>query len=438
MLIILIFLIRVGIKITLIGIAVSSYMYGRYKKIREFLDKRSGKVEEKPKDMKGKVIETAKVTAKVVGKITIKATKFVVNNLLRLLDLALGLLNKLLISALGYVIIVDAIIFVMTTAIMGYYITVFMDGGDDNHGLIAVYNTITGGGSGGNSGGSSGGSSGSSEDTGGGSGGGSGDTGGTGETIGSESGWSGTSFALSAMSMYDSYSYSRAGQSKGATINGVTLYDCVPWEDDGNWYKFSNTAASGYLSFNVGKGLQSRSAVHTDNYDSSTAIVKNGISCVGISWMPIFCFLDVNDNGQFSPSYTSSLCNSYYGVVILEKDGETYYMPVCSGGDNKGHTFPGGLAQTYVAHGTTVDLANGKITLDAGSNSSDISALKWGSTQMEGYTVSIDDFRRDWGSKVTYNGGGMSSHPSLTVECNSSFKTELSGYSIKGFIMHKQ
>lgn len=135
-LIILIFLIRVGIKIILIGISVSSYMYNRYKKIREYLDKKNGKVEQKPVGFKENAIEVAKITAKV----TVKASKIVTSTVLRLLDFSLGILNKFLVSALGSVVVLDSILLVTIVSIMGYYITVFED--DSGNGLDMVFNTV--------------------------------------------------------------------------------------------------------------------------------------------------------------------------------------------------------------------------------------------------------------------------------------------------------
>ena len=247
--------------------------------------------------------------------------------------------------------------------------------------------------------------------------------------------WNGDGFELNAMDIYKAYSFS-TGSVAGQTINGVKLYDSIPWSDDGNWYKFSVNAASDYLEYNVGSPIKAGSSFHIDNYNSASPITKNGVSCMGIAWMPIFCFINTNEDGSLASAYDSSVCDQYYGAVILEKNGNTYYMPICSGGDNKGHTFPGGLAQTYIGNGTVADLNKGTLTINAGG-ATDQSMLKWNGSPMHGKEIGIEDFRNNWSTATTYNGGGMGSHPALTIETHKNFANALSGYTIKGYVIHK-
>lgn len=441
--VLLLFLVRVGLKLTLVGMRVSSYAYKRLKRIRE--DRVGVK-----KD--SAVVAGAKTTVATVGKVAKVSLEIIIG----LLDKAIGILNKLLLSMGTVAIIVEAILAFVLVGGAGYFVMFMMDDEENRYDLESHQELVEVIAGVGNQTASTGGTwedfldslfgnSDSDDDTGGGTGGTGGGTGGTGGGTGGTGssvgtpGWSGNGFALNAMDIYSKYEYDGTGGDAGVSINGVTLYTGIPWEDDGNWYEFSIGAASSYLDYNVGKGLSTRSSVHTDNYNSGSGIVKEGVNCVGIAWMPIFCFLNVNDDGSFSQAYTSGLCNKYYGVVILEKDGVTYYMPVCSGGDNKGHTFPGGLAQTYIAHETTVDLEYGVVSLDAGTNPNDLALLDWDGIDMEGHAVSVEDFRNNWKTAVTYQGAvvGNCGHPSLTIECHANFKSALAGYSIKGYIMHK-
>ena len=247
--------------------------------------------------------------------------------------------------------------------------------------------------------------------------------------------WTGDGFELNAMDVYTAYTFNK-GSETGITINGVKLYSNIPWQFDGNWYKFSVNAASDYLEYNLGSPIKAGSSFHIDNNNSASPINKNGVDCMGIAWIPIFCFINTNEDGSLASSYGDSVCEKYYGAVILENNGNTYYMPICSGGDNKGHTFPGGLAQTYIGNGTVADLSNGTVKINAGG-SVDQANLKWNGSPMHGMEIDIDDFRSNWSTATTYNGGGMGSHPSLTIETNKVYVNALAGYNIKGYIIHK-
>lgn len=250
--------------------------------------------------------------------------------------------------------------------------------------------------------------------------------------------WSGSGLQARAMDFYSSYSYTGKGSSTNISVNDVKLYNGIPWSDDGNWYELNIDSVNSYLTSNIGKPLQGASSFHADDYNEKTAKHMNGVPCARISWMPIFCFCDVDESGGFSPAYTTSLCNqdSRYGVVVLEKNGERFYLPVCSGGDNKGHTWPGGIVQTYIGNGTRYDSSTGKIVISSGG-ALDQKAVTWGGVKAHGMTMTMSEFVSGWAGNVKYNGGGMNAHPSLTVELPTVYKNALTGYKIVGFIMHK-
>lgn len=250
--------------------------------------------------------------------------------------------------------------------------------------------------------------------------------------------WDGDGLALNAMDMYSKVSYTGVGSKVGSiNINGVNLYTGIPWADDGNWYQLDTSSVSSYLSKNLGKPLQGGSAFHTDNNNSSSPRNMAGVNCAGISWTPIFCFLNVNDDGSFSASYDRALCNKFYGVVILSKDGKKYYLPICSGGDNKGHTFPGGMVQTYIGNSTRLNMSSGVIKIDSSNNATDQAKITWNGQRAHGMEISFSTFKSSWATAVKYGNGGMGSHPQLTIETHSNFKNALDGFSIDGFIIHK-
>lgn len=247
--------------------------------------------------------------------------------------------------------------------------------------------------------------------------------------------WQGDSLAFSALDMYDKYNYTGKGTAVVSLTNGVSLYNGIPWADDGTWYQLDLDSVSRYLNSVLNKTLNFRSSLHTDNYND-VAVSKDSVVCAGIAWLPIYSFCSFTDSGTFSPAWSGSLAGSgkCYGVAILEKNGTTYYLPIASGGDNKGHTWPGGLAQTYIGNGTRVSGNN--ITFNSGG-ASDRAALKWDDKLMHGLTVSSSDLKSGWATLCKYNGGGMTSHPSITIETTTEMIQALSGYSVKGFIIHR-
>lgn len=258
--------------------------------------------------------------------------------------------------------------------------------------------------------------------------------------IGGEPGtWTGDGLQANALDFYDQVRFGRKGVATGININGVQLYNGIPWDDDGNWYKLDTGAVSDYLEQNLGKSLTTSSSVHTDNYNTSSPISHNNVSCMGIAWQPIYCFCDISEAGGFSPGYSGSLCNQYYGVAILEKDGTEYYIPICSGGDNKGHTWPGGFVQTYVGNGTTLNTDTNTITISSGGATDQANCL-WGDQRIHGLSLTMDAFVGGWKTEMGYQHArniGSSGHPMLSLETHRNFKEALAGYEVKGFIIHK-
>lgn len=257
---------------------------------------------------------------------------------------------------------------------------------------------------------------------------------------GSGAGWDGDGIALNAMDMYNSFTYSGVGGVvSNVSINGVNLYTGIPWADDGNWYMLDENAVNQYTTKNLGKPVSYSSAAHSDPNNSGSPINKDGVNCVGIAWFPIFSFCDVNEDGSYSPAWGGGLASQFKGVAVLEKGGSTYYLPICSGGDNKGHVFPGGLVQTYIDNDTRLNPSTGIVTFE-NTGHPDSHLIKWNGAEPNGMQVSLQEFRQNWGQSTTYNGSpGVANcgHPQFHLECNGSFVSALSGYSVTGFIIHK-
>ena len=258
--------------------------------------------------------------------------------------------------------------------------------------------------------------------------------------------WNGEGLAMNATDMYDTFTFDGKGARTNINVNGVYLYTGIPWSNDSKWNILNQNSVNDYLKKNLGVGLREGSSFHTDNNNGKTPRNIQGVNCAVVSWMPIFSFINSTDTGNLS-GWSGTIAESGYGVVILEKNGQTFYLPICGGtvasgashGDNKGHIWPGGLVQTYIGSGTKLNTSTGNITISSGRRQSDIRLLKWGSDLMHNKTMSLSEFQLNWKVKASYNGVNLyrAGHPQFTVETNSIYQNAFNGYAIKGFIMHK-
>ena len=162
------------------------------------------------------------------------------------------------------------------------------------------------------------------------------------------------------------------GQATSAYItlgNGekLTLYDGLPWEcpDTSNSYMWvigsTESTWRNFYKAHVGHDYPNRIQMngwHTDTKDKiytdypglrktgSYLLNYAGRDCIGIIITPSLVSKQLLWEPYGNPR---SACTSHRYAVVLEKDGKFYYAPaVASGG--KGHTWPGGIYQTYISH----------------------------------------------------------------------------------------
>lgn len=248
--------------------------------------------------------------------------------------------------------------------------------------------------------------------------------------------WSGDGFAFIAMDAYESFNYQASATSLTKLSNGVELYTAIPWGDDGNWYRMKVGVVNDYVSKNLGKGLVTGTTCHKDDNNSASAKSINGINCLQVAWYPIHSFKDTQENGQIAGGWNGSDTQGRYGVAILEKGETTYYLPITAGADSKGHTYPGGMVQTYI--GSNSELVNGNVVINSGG-ASDQKYVTWGNSPAHNQSIPIDDFRSGWSSNTGYNGSSVTSgHPSLSLEVNSVLANEINkaNYNLVGYIIH--
>ena len=136
-----------------------------------------------------------------------------------------------------------------------------------------------------------------------------------------------------------------SGASVVGSIDGVDLYNGMPFNDDGHWYKFDYDAVNSYTQSAVGSNCKI-GTVYQDDYNVGSQ-VRDGVTCHNIAFCGMMACLGSDDTGIVNPGFGSSNNPYYYGVAVFEKDGLLYYWPVCAK-DNAGHGFPGGVAHTLI------------------------------------------------------------------------------------------
>lgn len=90
--------------------------------------------------------------------------------------------------------------------------------------------------------------------------------------------------------------------------------------------------------------------VVVDSYCADDLINVNGIDCMPLCFYPAWVDTDYYEKswaGQ-NPAFSTAMADSVYACLVLEDNaGNNWYLPVRQS-DNKGHTFPGGVAQTFL------------------------------------------------------------------------------------------
>lgn len=232
-----------------------------------------------------------------------------------------------------------------------------------------------------------------------------------------------TDLKQDAMSFFD-----KENTSKGNPVieltSGVYLYDGLPW-DGSNAYRLNTSKVKTYISNNLGVNVTSSFATDKNCYAWPTI---DGVKCVSAAGYPIMSFLNIDEAGC-PVGWAGSTRPNKFCAILKDKSGNIYYLPCSSqegdGFDAKGHTWPGGLVQTFLSsQGHTV--GNWKFNTDNGHITGDIINVK---------VTSVNDIKAGYGT-VKYDGGKATAQ--LNLEINSTVHGALSKkYSLVGFISWK-
>ena len=205
--------------------------------------------------------------------------------------------------------------------------------------------------------------------------------------------------------------------------NGVSLYDGLPW--GGNAYKLNVGKVNTYIQTFLNQGVSHTMAV--DNKCKYAGTNVDGINATSAAGYPILSFCHINEAGV-PENWAASTRPRKFCVILKDSGGKTVYMPcTCqsgSGFDAKGHTWPGGLCQTFLSTGES-KMNDWYFNSDGGHIHGEIIEKHLNNTSII----------KDKYGQVTYGTGKV--FPQINLELNESVKNELSGYTVVGFIAYK-
>jgi len=243
--------------------------------------------------------------------------------------------------------------------------------------------------------------------------------------------------AQDPMSFYKAVSVGKGKPVAELGTTGVSLYDGLPWEPADKAFELDNDKVRDYEKSILGKDITF--SIAQDNYCSKTNQDIDGILSADVAALPILAFREIDDAGT-PLNWTKKTRPKKLAAILKKKDSdERYYLPcTCTeDGDAKGHTWPGGVAQTFLSNGKQKKNAwkfntdNGHITGDIiGKTVTSLSAIR------KGYS----SVKYHWKWKGEMREGGV--HISISLELHKKFFDPLNqkknGYQLVGFVGWKE
>lgn len=234
------------------------------------------------------------------------------------------------------------------------------------------------------------------------------------------------------------------------TVGSWTLYNGSPWGADN--FTFINWPAM-YSQFvsDVSSALGGSDSWHKDgliydedNYNSASLQTVNGVPCMEMSYYPAWRHQDYynRDWNMEKPAWYGSDVQNVYGCLVWKDGSGNYWYNPIKSGDNKGHTWPGGVAQTAMQV-ASVGSTKHQIRYGWAIQPSNIPELP--SVGNKVYEGTIRWALEPFNKSSTYNatvGGYNSSRQQLrmSVEINRAFKDSFqntnSAYTFVGVILH--
>lgn len=273
----------------------------------------------------------------------------------------------------------------------------------------------------------------------------------------------GVSIDVDASQMYQSIT---VNSSTGSVMsNGLPFHNGWPSEwGDGNvtfinwpglvnkWYE----DAGQIIGTNSDDIRKQNFSVASDGYCSDQLEDVNGVTSLPMCYYPAMCIPNYYERsfaGENVP-WSTSIASSYYACLVFENDtGDTAYLPITQS-DNKGHTSPGGILQTWVKYAPDGDgtwgIAN---TIHVNGATADKSAIpgftyikpypghSYGSGDGAIFQASLKSvlqlFSKSSNMELYYGSGLTKPHGSLETHkvFNDSVKAILDTWNLKGIVV---
>lgn len=144
----------------------------------------------------------------------------------------------------------------------------------------------------------------------------------------------------------------------------IPIHDGWPWGDtsnvtfvnvDGLFEDLINNVASISGSDKNSIRIINQWTVNTDKYCAETLLNIDSVQCLPICFYPAWVdptYYSRQMSGE-NPVWSEAMAASKKACILLKDDnGKAFYVPITQS-DNKGHTFPGGIAQTFMRETST-------------------------------------------------------------------------------------
>jgi len=156
--------------------------------------------------------------------------------------------------------------------------------------------------------------------------------------------------AQDPMAFYKAVSVGKGKPVAKLGTTGVSLYDGLPWESNDIAFELDNSKVKEYLKNILGK--EPSFTIATDNHCVKPNQNIDGVLSADIAALPILAFREINDAGVPLNWTRNTRPKKLAAILKRKSDGEIFYLPcTCSPkGDAKGHTWPGGVAQTFLSN----------------------------------------------------------------------------------------
>jgi len=217
---------------------------------------------------------------------------------------------------------------------------------------------------------------------------------------------------------------------------GVSLYDGLPWESNGKAFELNNDRVKEYEKAILGKDTSF--SIAQDNYCQKTNQDIDGVLSADVAALPILAFREIDDAGVPLNWNQNTRPRKLAAILKRKSDGVRFFLPcTCTpNGDAKGHTWPGGVAQTFLSNDRQKKNA-WKFNNDGGHITGSI--INTTVTSLSAIRSGYSSVKYHWKSNGEMKAGAVGI--SISLELHNKFFTPLTKtktYQLDGFVGWKE